>query len=473
MIFLPHIYLLLIWIQSLCSSAFDYDNLLSGYDFGGFMPAWAADASFTIQILLIYGIFLCLLHIRPFDLITLRPAHKKESFPLRLKIMNGGRRILRLCFWGILAQPVLYFTGLWRYPLYAVNDTKFQFLLMIVDGIITFLFFYLLIINGSVRILCTCRSLGVWKRILIFCFLWIPVVHLFPLKYLSKRAKIELDAEMCRFENHKRRDGAMICATRYPILLLHGIGFRDLQYFNYWGRIPKELVRNGATVYYGHQEAWGTIENNGQVIREKIKEVLAENHCDKVNIIAHSKGGLDARYLISGLHMDGQVASLTTISTPHRGSELLDILNRLPDGIYRFISSLFDKSYARFGDLNPDCYHASKQLSRAYCREFNEKYPDSPQVYYQSYASFVKHPLGDPMLGIPSLMMSLSGALQNDGLVNVSSAMWGHFKKTFVSSSARGISHGDMIDLKREDYKGFDVVEAYVKIVAELKEMGF
>lgn len=30
-----------------------------------------------------------------------------------------------------------------------------------------------------------------------------------------------------------------------------------------------------------------------------------------------------------------------------------------------------------------------------------------------------------------------------------------------------------MIDLKREDYKGFDVVEAYVEMVAELKEKGF
>lgn len=131
----------------------------------------------------------------------------------------------------------------------------------------------------------------------------------------------------------------MLCASRYPIVMLHGIGFRDLQYFNYWGRIPKELVRNGAIVYYGHQEAWGTIENNAQIIKETIHKVLEENHCDKVNIIAHSKGGLDARYLISGLHMEDQVASLTTISTPHRGSELLNILNKLPDGIYRIVSS--------------------------------------------------------------------------------------------------------------------------------------
>ena len=113
-------------------------------------------------------------------------------------------------------------------------------------------------------------------------------------------------------------------------VMLHGIGFRDLRYFNYWGRIPKELAENGAVVYYGHQQAWGTIEDNAQIIREKILEILSENHCDKVNIIAHSKGGLDARYLISGLHMENQVASLTTVSTPHRGSELLSFHNDRP-----------------------------------------------------------------------------------------------------------------------------------------------
>ncbi len=298
-------------------------------------------------------------------------------------------------------------------------------------------------------------------------------MHLFCAKYLSKRAAIEYSAEVCRFENRIARDGSMLCATRYPIVMLHGIGFRDLCYFNYWGRIPKELVHNGAIVYYGHQQAWGTIEDNADIICQNIRKILKENHCEKVNIIAHSKGGLDARYLISGLHMEDCVASLTTISTPHRGSELLNILNKLPDGIYRLIASGFDRTFKRLGDPCPDCYHASKQLSSGFCQEFNEKYPDSPKVYYQSYASYVKHTFGDNLLSIPNLLMFFTGAPKNDGLVTVDSAKWGHFKKTFASSGRRGISHGDMIDLKREDYKGFDVIEAYVQIVAELKEMGF
>ena len=43
-----------------------------------------------------------------------------------------------------------------------------------------------------------------------------------------------------------------------------------------------------------------------------------------VNLVAHSMGGLDARYLITHLNMAEQVRSLTTVSTPHRGTYLVD-----------------------------------------------------------------------------------------------------------------------------------------------------
>src|SRR5436190_277798 len=51
------------------------------------------------------------------------------------------------------------------------------------------------------------------------------------------------------------------------------------------------------------------------------------NHIDcdgKVIIIAHSMGGLDARYMISRLGMADRVAALVTLSTPHHGSPYAD-----------------------------------------------------------------------------------------------------------------------------------------------------
>lgn len=200
---------------------------------------------------------------------------------------------------------------------------------------------------------------------------------------------------------------------------------------------------------------------------------MKENNCDKVNIIAHSKGGLDARYLITTLSMGEHVASLTSISTPHRGSELIHFLNKLPDGVYRFLASLFDRSFAKVGDENPDCYHSSKQLAPTYCEEFNNSTPDVEGVYYQSYTSTMKNIFSDSLLCIPYILMSLLTHQPNDGLVTIDSAKWGAFKGVFTNKYHRGITHGDMIDLKREDYHSFDILEEYCKIVSELREKGY
>lgn len=46
------------------------------------------------------------------------------------------------------------------------------------------------------------------------------------------------------------------CKTKYPIVFIHGTGFRDRKWLNYWGRIPKLLIQNGCEVYYGNQDSW-------------------------------------------------------------------------------------------------------------------------------------------------------------------------------------------------------------------------
>ena len=60
----------------------------------------------------------------------------------------------------------------------------------------------------------------------------------------------------------------------------------------------------------------------------------------------------------------------------------------------------------------------------------------------------------------------------NDGLMGVDSTPWGHFLGVLTSTGLRGISHGDMIDLDRRNFKGFDVREFYyVRLVAGLKQL--
>lgn len=62
---------------------------------------------------------------------------------------------------------------------------------------------------------------------------------------------------------------------------------------------------------------------------------------------------------------------------------------------------------------------------------------------------------------------------RNDGLVSVESARWGSRFTLIEPSGKRGISHGDMVDLNRENIPGFDVREFYVSLAADLKQRGY
>lgn len=57
----------------------------------------------------------------------------------------------------------------------------------------------------------------------------------------------------------------------------------------------------------------------------------------------------------------------------------------------------------------------------------------------------------------------------NDGLVGEESFPWGENYQFLTVEGKRGISHGDVIDLNRENIPGFDVREFYVQLVADLK----
>ena len=302
--------------------------------------------------------------------------------------------------------------------------------------------------------------------------MWIPVINFIETLYLCYHAKTEYEHECYRVENNKMRVDSSVCQTKYPIVMIHGLGFKDFKYINYWGRIPNQLIKNGATIYYGNQAAWGSIECNAEDIKSKIMQAISETGCEKVNLVAHSKGGLDARYMITKLNMGCYVASLTTICTPHRGSKLIDFVYKIPAGLLHFIANFFDKYFKRIGDKNPDFFTATRQLSNEYCIEFNKEVIDDSRVYYQSYTSIMKNMFSDYILTIPYLLLRVSDS-PNDGLVTIESSKWGDFRGVISNRYSRGISHGDIIDLRKNDYRGFDVLEQYVDIISELKNKGF
>src|SRR5262249_12273448 len=75
--------------------------------------------------------------------------------------------------------------------------------------------------------------------------------------------------------------------------------------------------------------AWAAdVTTRAEDLRQNVLRILDTSKADKVNIIAHSMGGLDARHMLFNDREQGRiherVASLTTISTPHEGSPFAD-----------------------------------------------------------------------------------------------------------------------------------------------------
>ena len=99
--------------------------------------------------------------------------------------------------------------------------------------------------------------------------MWIPAVNLLVLLHAMRLVHEEYDFECYKESVRRVRAESDLCSTKYPLLLVHGVGFRDLRYFNYWGRIPRELARYGASVYYGNQEAFATVAWNAGDIRKR------------------------------------------------------------------------------------------------------------------------------------------------------------------------------------------------------------
>ena len=267
--------------------------------------------------------------------------------------------------------------------------------------------------------------------------------------------------------------------TQYPVLMVHGVGFRDLKWPLYWGRIPNALSEIGTELFYGQQDCWARIEDNAKSLKARVRQILDETDSEKVNIIAHSKGGLEARMVASTLGMGGQIASITTIGTPHRGSKTIDRLLKAPDSLFNIASFAVDNWIGLIGDTKPNFYAVCKDFSTEFAEKFNKENPDVPGVYYQSFAGVMRTPLSDINLSTANVIVKMIEG-DNDGLVSVESAKWGEAFTLLTGRTNRGVSHYDEIDFRRAPFSSrssgdgvADICDVYKSIVYDLVERGF
>lgn len=419
-----------------------------------------------ILILLILWIGYILIHIKP------RIRAERKAIPGRLRFMMGGYEQIIVAYIAFTLQFI------WILPVYIIptvvgSGNLAAVFIKLAPCLWMLLLSGALLVNAYIRILSGAKQLKlIWKLAMAFLW-WIPILNLVIVFKACKAVRREYQMELSKLELNAVRAEKEICHTKYPIVMVHGIFFRDWQIFNYWGRIPGELMRNGAAVYYGKQQSAQSVAASAAELKTQIEQVLKETGSDKVNIIAHSKGGLDSRYMISCLGMENHVASLTTINTPHLGCIWVDhILKNMPDFIISFVTKRYNSLFHVLGDTAPDFYEGLMDLTAANCTQLNTRMPDSDQVMYQSSMSVMSSMFSD---GFP-LWLSYFFAKEegeNDGLVSLASAKWGNYLGTVSTKKKRGVSHGDVIDLRREDVPGYDVREYYVKLVADLKNKGF
>jgi triacylglycerol esterase/lipase EstA (alpha/beta hydrolase family) len=240
-----------------------------------------------------------------------------------------------------------------------------------------------------------------------------------------------------------------------------------------WGAVPDYLEKGGAEVFLADTEAWASYKTNGEIIKTRIADVLAQTNSEKINIIAHSKGGIDARYAISAFDLGAQIASLTTIGSPHRGSYVADfVVDQLTDNadvLYEIVDCLG----RLMGDKKPETQDAAKELTRDAMREFNTRYPNVPGVYYQSYGVQMTSPLNDPLFAATHLLLNEEEGA-NDGMISIESYRWGEFQGVIESKiPGVGLSHLQITGSIRDVIAGVNIPMLYVDWVSRLKEKGF
>lgn len=262
---------------------------------------------------------------------------------------------------------------------------------------------------------------------------------------------------------------------RYPVLLVHGIIERtDIIYPNSSKPIAEYLNRKGVKTYIADLDALGSIETNGKVLSEIIINLCRENKIDKLNIIAFSKGGLDSRRAAHEPDTAALVASITTVSTPHRGTPAADFFSTFPLTSNRYMESFMNTVAGMAGDKQQDFIETVKQLGVDEMTLFNKKYPDVPGIEYYSFSALMK---SDDYHFAFSILREYINYHKgdNDGLIPVSSARWGNYLGTanaFMNYEG-SLNHPDLVGLDIYPENDFDYLQFYFKITQLLSAEGF
>lgn len=393
-------------------------------------------------------------------------AFALKTKSIRLKICHHGSVLIVAFVLSAIASCLYHFI----LAFFTIPNNYMLLVWSIVTSIVAHFFIFW---NGILCIYLTSLQLGIKQRVIGIIFGCMPFANLIVLVLILRTVIKEINFEYKKEQLDLSRKDDRICKTKYPILLVHGVCFRDNKHLNYWGRIPKSLLNNGAELYYGNHQSAACIADSAAELTDRIKKVLALSGAEKVNIIAHSKGGLDCRYAIANLGAAPHIASLTTINTPHRGCVFADyLLTKVPEKFKNRVASTYNKTLKKLGDESPDFLAAMTNLTATFCKKLDAEMGIPEGIYCQSVGSVLKKAKHGkfPLNWVSRFVKYFDGP--NDGLVSGTSFKWGENYTLLNLTKKRGISHADVIDLNRENIDGFDVREFYIQLVSDLRQRG-
>lgn len=232
--------------------------------------------------------------------------------------------------------------------------------------------------------------------------------------------------------------------TRYPIVLLHGMGgFDDILGISYWFGIPRQLRDGGAEVYILQVSAFNATEARGEQAARQIETILATTGADKVNLIGHSHGGPTARYVASVY--PEYIASATSVGGVNWGTPLADVgrytssssIKNLMYGAANAAGRLLD--FLSGGHLPQNARGGIESITIPAMQAFNARHPEGmPETYCGEgpeldsngvrYYSWTGNKLITNMLDVSDYLMFAAGQLipePSDGLVPACSAHLG------------------------------------------------
>ncbi len=229
-------------------------------------------------------------------------------------------------------------------------------------------------------------------------------------------------------------------APRDPVIFVHGLfGFDTVRVAglrqDYFRGLPASLRAMGADARFARLAPAASVRVRG----EQLARFVREQGGPRVHLVAHSLGGVDARYAISALGLGDRVLSLTTIGTPHRGTPLADLG-----------AGALDRLRLRLP--------AVRDLTTARAAAFNDTIVDVRSVMYGSVLGVARGLARVPPPLAPAYLYLQKSAGANDGLVTAASQRWGEVLAVIDAD------HWAQVGWSRH----FDAFDFYAELLREL-----